>query len=1007
MLVDLGVLFLTVVGIAITISCAQNLKMTPTTATVQTGQTATFSVSYTKNGGGNTTTSWTLTQSHSATSCSPGCGTVTNTAPLAGATSSVIYTAPAIVPTPSGVTLTFTYSDTDGTKSATAQITVIAGNSALTVTPQSTSVTAGSATTQQFTANVGSSPATSVTWALAQNGSTCTASACGSLNSTTANPVTYTPPTSGTATGTVTLTASTTSPAQNASTTITIQAPTLQSISVTPAAPSIAAGQTQQFTATGSYNNGQQQALTSGVTWTSSNTGVATIDSTGLALGRTAGTTSIGATLGTVSSANVILMVTAALQSSVPRYLFEVNGDGTISTYVVVPSTGQLRSVTYLPTTATAGQPVTAALHPNGMVLYTVQPVSVIQQTLVTYSVSAGGFLTQLASSTGSGGSLGQVLVDPLGRFLWAVTGSQIVSYPLDATTGAPGTQTAAANVANAKFIAADPSGKYLFSEDTSGNISAFTVASGGTLTALGTPPSAHPFSSNSLIVDPSGRYVYAMDASSINSIYGYAISGTGLASISGSPFLVPNNAGVDTQIVIDPTSSFLYAMDISSPTQPIDAFSIGSGGSLTSITETPTVPTGGGIQQITVDPSGKYLFAAYGAAHEVWTYSIAQPGTSGAGTLTLVNRMRLRSFNNLVDAQLLSAGTAAVQFTPQGLYVTNTASNSVAEFTITASTGALSEINGSPIATAGSNPKGIAVLPGGNFAYTADLGGPDITTYSITNNALSTSGNPLITGAGPVWLTTDLSGSFLYEVSEINSNLTGFSVSSGAIASTSVQATTDADPVFITNEPTGQFLYTANYNGGSINAFRISLPGGDLAAVGKGVLTAAQTTWVAVDPSGRFLYATNSSANALFEFVINAATGAITPNPANPFLPVGPASSSPGGSSVVVEPSGRYVYAANAVDNQIFAYQIDPNGGFLTEVHTNNANSEVADTGTTPVALAVDISGQYLYCVNSAGNNVNAYKINTDGTLTQVGTAAVPTGGTTPAGIAVTGSMQ
>ena len=59
-------------------------------------------------------------------------------------------------------------------------------------------------------------------------------------------------------------------------------------------------------------------------------------------------------------------------------------------------------------------------------------------------------------------------------------------------------------------------------------------------------------------------------------------------------------------------------------------------------------------------------------------------------------------------------------------------------------------------------------------------------------------------------------------------------------------------------------------------------------------------------------------------------------------------------------------------------------------------------------MALAVDVSGQYLYCVNSGGNDVDIYKISlSDGTLTQVGTIAVQTGGTTPLGIALTGTLK
>lgn len=70
--------------------------------------------------------------------------------------------------------------------------------------------------------------------------------------------------------------------------------PTLTSITVTPASASIAVVSTQQFTATGTYNNGTSTDLTSVATWSSSNQEVATITS-GLAAGQSTGTTIITA----------------------------------------------------------------------------------------------------------------------------------------------------------------------------------------------------------------------------------------------------------------------------------------------------------------------------------------------------------------------------------------------------------------------------------------------------------------------------------------------------------------------------------------------------------------------------------------------------------------------------------------------------------------------------------------------------------------------------------------
>ena len=92
-------------------------------------------------------------------------------------------------------------------------------------------------------------------------------------------------------------------------------APTLTSIAVTSTNPTIRASATQQFTATATYSNNSTQDIISQVTWASSNTAVATINTVGLATAGTgAGTTTISATLGTVSG-NTALTVQTALTS--------------------------------------------------------------------------------------------------------------------------------------------------------------------------------------------------------------------------------------------------------------------------------------------------------------------------------------------------------------------------------------------------------------------------------------------------------------------------------------------------------------------------------------------------------------------------------------------------------------------------------------------------------------------------------------------------------------------
>jgi uncharacterized protein YjdB len=90
--------------------------------------------------------------------------------------------------------------------------------------------------------------------------------------------------------------------------------PTLTAITVTPSTPSITVGATQQMVATGTFNDGSTSALTS-VTWSSSDSTVASVSSGGLVTGVKAGTASITAASGTVSGSTSVNVTLANLTS--------------------------------------------------------------------------------------------------------------------------------------------------------------------------------------------------------------------------------------------------------------------------------------------------------------------------------------------------------------------------------------------------------------------------------------------------------------------------------------------------------------------------------------------------------------------------------------------------------------------------------------------------------------------------------------------------------------------
>lgn len=89
---------------------------------------------------------------------------------------------------------------------------------------------------------------------------------------------------------------------------------TLQSITVTPGAPSVAAGRTLQLAASGTYSDNTSKDMTTTVTWTSSDTNIATVAG-GLVTGKAPGTAKITASSGGISG-SVTVTVTAAVPTA-------------------------------------------------------------------------------------------------------------------------------------------------------------------------------------------------------------------------------------------------------------------------------------------------------------------------------------------------------------------------------------------------------------------------------------------------------------------------------------------------------------------------------------------------------------------------------------------------------------------------------------------------------------------------------------------------------------------
>jgi uncharacterized protein YjdB len=205
-----------------------------------------------------------------------------------------------------------------GTINASVMVTVTSAKLvSITVAPADPTLPAGTSQALSATAKYSDASAVDVTatavWSSSATNIATVSNASGSQGEVTAL-----------VRGTTTVTATLSGVA--GSTTVTVSAPTLKQVVVSPIAGSVRVGQNLGYTATAIFSNNTQQALNQGVTWSSSNTAVATVRAGGMggfgggeaATGVAVGTTTITATYqGVVGSATLTVTSATVVQIEV------------------------------------------------------------------------------------------------------------------------------------------------------------------------------------------------------------------------------------------------------------------------------------------------------------------------------------------------------------------------------------------------------------------------------------------------------------------------------------------------------------------------------------------------------------------------------------------------------------------------------------------------------------------------------------------------------------------
>lgn len=155
----------------------------------------------------------------------------------------------------------------------------------------------------------------------------------------------------------------------SATVTVTVTAATLVAVEVTPALPSLAKGTTEQLVATARFSDATTQDVTAQATWTSATETIVTVDAGGLATAVSVGSSDVTATLNGVSGSTTVTVTDAVLTAidvtpaapSVPLGLTrQLTATGRFSDNTTQDLTSQA--------TWTSGTPATATVSTAGLV---------------------------------------------------------------------------------------------------------------------------------------------------------------------------------------------------------------------------------------------------------------------------------------------------------------------------------------------------------------------------------------------------------------------------------------------------------------------------------------------------------------------------------------------------------------------------------------------------------------------------------------------------------------
>lgn len=249
-----------------------------------------------------------------------------------------------------------------------------------------------------------------------------------------------------------------------------------------------------------------------------------------------------------------------------------------------------------------------------------------------------------------------------------------------------------------------------------------------------------------------------------------------------------------------------------------------------------------------------------------------------------------------------------------------------------------------------------------------------------------------------PFFLAISLDRKFLYAIDakkfggKEDESVAAFAIEgrTGQLLRLNQQSSRGTASCYLDVDATGKTVTVANYSTGSVAALPVQKDGSLGEAVsflqhtGTGADPARQkgpnAHSIVVSPDNRFALAADLGIDKILTYKLDAATAKLTPNEAQPFVKMQPAS---GPRHVTFHPNGKRVYVINELNNTVTFLDYVTDAGTLTE--RQSISTLPADfTGKSACAdLKITPDGNFLYGTNRGHDSIAAYRIADDGKLT------------------------